>query len=127
VGEWGGGLPFGLALAGGEGGFARPAFFDALGGARDEDGFFYPPGDGPASGAAVADELSFRRCARQFNQLRPFRQLAFHERGEILRGAGLRDGAEADQILLHFSRLQAVIRSEEHTSELQSLTKLVCR
>src|SRR5215831_19923485 len=46
--------------------------------------------------------VSFRRCAREFDELGPFRQLALHESGEILRRAGLRDGAEAGHIRLHF-------------------------
>src|SRR5262249_38840911 len=74
----------------------------AIGALRMKTALFSASATGPLAG-----EPSFRCGAREFYEFGPFRHLALHEGGEILRCAGLRDGAEADQILLHFRRLQA--------------------
>src|SRR5262249_41816522 len=81
----------------------RP-YLMAIGALRMKTALFSASATGPLAG-----EPSFRRGAREFDEFGPFRPLALLEGGEILRRAGLRDGAEADEILLHFRRLQAVI------------------
>jgi hypothetical protein len=50
---------------------------------------------------AKSCQKSFRRRAREFDELGPFWQLTSHKNGEILRCARLRNRAEPGQVLPH--------------------------
>src|SRR6516165_1648073 len=57
--------------------------------------------------ASEGCQKSFRRRAREFDELGPFWQLASHKNGEILWCAALRNRAEPSQVLPHLRRLQS--------------------